>query len=147
MPKKFPVQIAFNLIPQIDDFEDNGYTTEEMKLVWETRKILDDETIQVNPTAVRVPVFYGHSEAVHLETRSKIGAEQARALLEAAPGVEVVDERVAGGYPTPVTHAAGTRPGVRGPDPRGHLPSARPVPVDRFRQHPQGSGPERGADS
>ncbi len=105
---KFPVQIAFNLIPHIDDFLDNGYTKEEMKLVWETRKILGDDSIQVNPTAVRVPVFYGHSEAVHLETRTKISAAQARELLENAPGVQVVDERVAGGYPTPVTHAAGT---------------------------------------
>ena len=62
------MQIAFNLIPHIDDFLDNGYTKEEMKLVWETRKILGDDNIQVNPTAVRVPVFYGHSEAVHIET-------------------------------------------------------------------------------
>ena len=106
-PQRFPVQIAFNLIPHIDDFQDNGYTKEEMKLVWETRKILGDESIQVNPTAVRVPVFFGHSEAVHIETRRKISAAEARALLEKAPGVVVVDERQAGGYPTPVTHAAG----------------------------------------
>lgn len=106
-PAKFPVQIAFNLIPQIDEFQDNGYTKEEMKMVWETRKILEDASIQVNPTAVRVPVFYGHCEAVHVETRDKITAEQARKLLESAPGVVVVDERRAGGYPTPVTHAAG----------------------------------------
>jgi len=109
-PKKFPAQIAFNLIPQIDDFQDNGYTKEEMKMVWETRKILEDASIQVNPTAVRVPVFYGHSEAVHIETREKISAERARELLRAAPGVVVVDERKAGGYPTPVTHAAGKDP-------------------------------------
>lgn len=109
-PAKFAVQIAFNLIPQIDDFLDNGYTKEEMKLVWETRKILGDDSIQVNPTAVRVPVFYGHSEAVHLETRTKISAADARTLLESAPGVEVVDDRAPGGYPTPVTHAAGTDP-------------------------------------
>jgi aspartate-semialdehyde dehydrogenase len=108
--KKFPVQIAFNLIPQIDEFLDNGYTKEEMKLVWETRKILGDDSIQVNPTAVRVPVFYGHSEAVHIETREKISLERARALLEKAPGVEVVDDRTAGGYPTPVTHASGNDP-------------------------------------
>ncbi|UKE46047.1 MULTISPECIES: aspartate-semialdehyde dehydrogenase [Xanthomonas translucens group] len=107
-PKKFQVQIAFNLIPHIDDFLDNGFTKEEMKLVWETRKILGDDTIQVNPTAVRVPVFYGHSEAVAIETTRKVSAEQARALLAAAPGVEVVDERKPGGYPTPVTHASGT---------------------------------------
>ena len=107
-PKRFPVQIAFNLIPHIDDFLDNGYTKEEMKLVWETRKILGDESIQVNPTAVRVPVFYGHSEAVHVETRTKITAAAARALLEKSPGVTVVDDRAPGGYPTPVTHASGT---------------------------------------
>jgi aspartate-semialdehyde dehydrogenase len=106
-PQRFPVQIAFNLIPQIDDFQENGYTKEEMKLVWETRKILGDESIQVNPTAVRVPVFFGHSEAVHIETRSKISAAQARELLETAPGVTVVDDRQPGGYPTPVTHASG----------------------------------------
>jgi aspartate-semialdehyde dehydrogenase len=106
-PQRFPVQIAFNLIPQIDDFQDNGYTKEEMKLVWETRKILNDEAIQVNPTAVRVPVFFGHSEAVHIETRRKISAAEARALLENAPGVTVVDDRRAGAYPTPVTHASG----------------------------------------
>jgi aspartate-semialdehyde dehydrogenase len=109
-PQRFPVQIAFNLIPHIDDFMDNGYTKEEMKLVWETRKILGDDRIQVNPTAVRVPVFFGHSEAVHIETRAKITATQARALLEKAPGVVVVDERVPGGYPTPVTHASGQDP-------------------------------------
>ena len=107
-PSKFQVQIAFNLIPQIDEFQPNGFTKEEMKLVWETRKILGDDSIGVNPTVVRVPVFYGHSEAVHIETRDKLSAEQARELLERAPGVEVVDERVPGGYPTPVTHASGT---------------------------------------
>ncbi len=109
-PARFPVQIAFNLIPQIDDFLDNGYTKEEMKLVWETRKILGDASIEVNPTAVRVPVFYGHAEAVHIETRTPISAEAARALLEKAPGVVVVDERRSGGWPTPVTHASGTDP-------------------------------------
>jgi aspartate-semialdehyde dehydrogenase len=109
-PKKFSAQIAFNLIPQIDEFLDNGYTKEEMKLVWETRKILGDDSIQVNPTAVRVPVFYGHSEAVHLETREKVTAAQARELLSQAPGVEVVDDPSAGLWPTPVTHAAGRDP-------------------------------------
>ncbi len=109
-PQRFPVQIAFNLIPHIDDFLDNGFTKEEMKLVWETRKILGDESIQVNPTAVRVPVFYGHSEAVAIETREKVTAAAARELLERSPGVEVVDERKAGGYPTPVTHASGNDP-------------------------------------
>ena len=109
-PTRFPVQIAYNLIPQIDAFTDNGYTKEEMKLVHETRKILGDDSIQVNPTAVRVPVFFGHSEAVHLETREKITAAQARALLEKAPGVEVVDNPAAGEWPTPVTHASGSDP-------------------------------------
>ena len=110
----YPVQIAFNVIPHGGEFLDNGYTSEEMKLVWETRKILGDETIQVNPTVVRVPVFYGHSEAVHIETRSKITAEEARAILESAPGVEVVDEREPGGYPTAVTHASGSDPAYVG---------------------------------
>ena len=109
-PQRFQAQIAFNLIPHIDDFLDNGFTKEEMKLVWETRKILGDDTIQVNPTAVRVPVFYGHSEAVNVETREKITAEEVRALLSTAPGVEIVDERKPGGYPTPVTHASGRDP-------------------------------------
>jgi aspartate-semialdehyde dehydrogenase len=109
-PKKFPVQIAFNLIPHIDEFQPNGYTKEEMKLVWETQKILEDKSILVNPTAVRVPVFYGHSEAVNVETKKKITPEQARELLARAPGVVVVDEPRAGGYPTPVTHASGKDP-------------------------------------
>jgi aspartate-semialdehyde dehydrogenase len=104
---KFPVQIAFNAIPHIDVFLDNGYTKEEMKMVWETRKILEDDAILVNPTCVRVPVFYGHSEAVHIETRDKIDAATARALLERAEGVVVEDERKPGGYPTAVGHAAG----------------------------------------
>lgn len=106
-PQRFPVQIAFNVIPHIDDFLENGYTREEMKLIWETRKILGDDSIQVNPTAVRVPVFVGHCEAVHLETRNKITAKQARELLEKAPGIVVVDDHQAAGYPTPVTHAWG----------------------------------------
>ncbi|WP_017915160.1 aspartate-semialdehyde dehydrogenase [Xanthomonas sacchari] len=109
-PQKFQAQIAFNLIPHIDDFQPNGYTKEEMKLVWETQKILEDSGILVNPTAVRVPVFFGHSEAVNIETKRKITVEQARALLGQAPGVEVVDEHKAGGYPTPVTHASGKDP-------------------------------------
>jgi aspartate-semialdehyde dehydrogenase len=104
--KVYPRQIAFNVLPHIDVFMDNGYTREEMKMVWETRKILGDDTIQVNATAVRVPVFYGHSEAVHLETRRKITAERARELLRQAPGVQVLDQRKDGGYPTAVTEAA-----------------------------------------
>lgn len=103
----YPKQIAFNVLPHIDDFQDNGYTKEEMKMIWETRKILADETIMVNPTAVRVPVFYGHSLAVHLETRQKITAVAATKLLKKAPGIIVVDKHKPGGYPTPVTEASG----------------------------------------
>lgn len=106
-PSVYPVQIAFNVIPHGGDFLENGYTTEEMKLVWETRKILGDESIQINATVVRVPVFYGHSEAVAIETREKISAEEVRALIADAPGATLVDEPVPGGYPTPVTHASG----------------------------------------
>jgi aspartate-semialdehyde dehydrogenase len=109
-PVVYPKQIAFNVLPHIDAFQGNGYTKEEMKMVWETRKILEDNTIQVNPTTVRVPVFYGHSEAVHIETREKITAEDARRLLSEAPGVVVVDERKDGGYPTAVTDAANHDP-------------------------------------
>ena len=101
----YPKRIAFNVLPHIDVFMDNGYTKEEMKMVWETRKILEDDSIMVNPTAVRVPVFYGHSEAVHIETRKKISAAEARALLEKAPGVQVMDKREAGGYPTAIEAA------------------------------------------
>jgi aspartate-semialdehyde dehydrogenase len=105
--KVYPKQIAFNALPHIDVFMENGYTKEEMKMVWETRKILEDDTIQVNPTTVRIPVFYGHSEAVHIETRVKLGADEARELLRKAAGVEVIDERSDGGYPTAVTEASG----------------------------------------
>ena len=107
-PKIYPKQIAFNAVPHCDVFMDNGYTKEEMKMVWETRKILGDETIRVNPTAVRVPVFYGHSEAVHIETRKPLSPQDARRLLEAAPGITVMDQRGDGGYPTSVTESAGT---------------------------------------
>ena len=103
----YPKQIAFNVLPQIDVFMDNGYTKEEMKMVWETQKILGDQTVKVNATAVRVPVFYGHSEAVHIETRDKIDAKTVRILLSTAPGVIVVDERKNGGYPTAVTESSG----------------------------------------
>ncbi|MCC7412077.1 MAG: aspartate-semialdehyde dehydrogenase [Gammaproteobacteria bacterium] len=109
-PHVYPKQIAFNVLPHIDVFQDNGYTKEEMKIVWETHKILEDESIAVNPTTVRVPVFFGHSEAVHIETRRKISAAEARALLEHAPGVVVIDDRRDGGYPTAVTEGAGTDP-------------------------------------
>ena len=78
-------QIAFNVIPHIDEFQSNKYTKEEMKMVWETKKIFEDDSILVNPTAVRVPVFYGHSEAIHIETKEKIGAESAKELLKKCP--------------------------------------------------------------
>ena len=110
IPTEHPRQMAFNVLPQIDAFQDNGYTREEMKMVWETQKILDDETIQVNPTCVRVPVFYGHSEAVHIETKEKIPVGEVRTLLNDFPGVVVMDEREDGGYPTAVTEASGHDP-------------------------------------
>jgi aspartate-semialdehyde dehydrogenase len=106
----YPKQIAFNALPHIDVFMDNGYTKEEMKIVWETRKIMGDDSIKVNATCVRVPVFYGHSEAVHLETRDKLGAEDARRLLADAPGVVVLDEPGTERYPTSVTESAGRDP-------------------------------------
>jgi aspartate-semialdehyde dehydrogenase len=99
-------QIAFNCVPQIDKFQDNGYTKEEMKMFWETQKIMEDPGIRVNATAVRVPVFFGHSEAVHIETRTKLTAAEATRLLSKAPGVIVMDERKPGGYPTAATEAA-----------------------------------------
>jgi aspartate-semialdehyde dehydrogenase len=104
----YPKQIAFNVLPQIDVFMENGYTKEEMKMVWETKKIMGDDNIVINPTAVRVPVFYGHSEACHIETKEKISADQVRLLLESAPGIVVIDERDDGGYPTAVSDAAGS---------------------------------------
>tara|TARA_R110002049_G_scaffold118032_12_gene271950 strand:+ start:267 stop:1289 length:1023 start_codon:yes stop_codon:yes gene_type:complete len=103
-------QIAFNAVPHIDVFQDNRYTKEEMKMVWETRKILGDKDIQVNPTAVRIPVFFGHSEAVHLETRDKISAEAVCELLRNAPGVTLVDGVQSGQYPTAVSEASGHDP-------------------------------------
>lgn len=108
--KVYPKQIAFNCLPQIDVFLENGYTKEEMKMVWETNKILEDDSVRVNPTCVRVPVFYGHSEAVHIETREKLSAAQATELLAAAPGVSVMDEHVDGGWATAVTESAGNDP-------------------------------------
>ena len=106
-PSVYPKQIAFNVLPQIDVFMDNGYTKEEMKMVWETQKILGDDSIKVNATAVRVPVFFGHSEALHIETRAKISAETVKALLERSPGIKVLDVRKDGGYPTAVTESSG----------------------------------------
>ena len=109
-PAVMPKQIAFNVIPHIDTFQENGYTREEMKMVWETQKILGDPDLAINPTTVRVPVFYGHSEAVHIETVEKITADQARKLLQRAPGGKVIEDRAPGGYPTPVSDAADQDP-------------------------------------
>ncbi len=107
-PRVAPVQIAFNAIPQIDAFQENGFTREEMKMVWETRKIFEDDDIGVNPTCARIPVFYGHSEAVHIETGAPIGVPEVRALLAQAPGVALRDEAVPGGYPTAALDGAGS---------------------------------------
>ena len=103
-------QIAFNAVPHIDVFEDNRYTKEEMKIVWETRKILGDNDILVNPTAVRVPTFYGHSEAIHIETRDKISAAEVCELMRAAPGVKLIDGVETGQYPTAVSDSSGNDP-------------------------------------
>ncbi len=100
-------QIAFNAVPHIDVFQDNRYTKEEMKMVWETRKILGDPDILVNPTAVRIAAFYGHSEAVHIETRDKISAAEVCELMSNAPGVELVDGIETGQYPTAVSESSG----------------------------------------
>ena len=99
-------QMAFNCVPHIDVFQDNGYTREEMKIVWESRKILGLPQLRVNATAVRVPVFYGHSEVVHIDTRRPLSAAEARELLRNAAGVTVLDEPRLGGYPTAATEAA-----------------------------------------
>ena len=100
--KVYPHQIAFNVLPHIDQFCDNGYTKEEMKMVNETRKILGDDDIAVTATTARVPVLRGHSESVNVETRQKITAAEVRELLRTAPGVAVVDDPAAFDYPTPV---------------------------------------------
>lgn len=103
----YPQQIAFNVLPHIDEFLENGYTREEMKMVWETHKIMEDDTIMVNPTTVRVPVLYGHSEAIHVELKSPLTADAARKLLKKAPGVKVVDDPAKIQYPTALNNAVG----------------------------------------
>ncbi len=104
----FPMQMAFNVIPHIDTLEDNGYTREEMKMVWETRKIFADDRIEINPTAVRVPVFYGHSEAVFIKTDNPITVTEAEQLLQQAAGVELKNSRQPFEYATAVTDATGS---------------------------------------
>lgn len=103
----YPRQIAFNALPQIDIFLENGYTKEEMKMNWETRKIFEDDSIQLSATCVRIPVFYGHSEAVQVETHKHISDSEVRELLAATPGITVIDERTDGSYPTAVHDSAG----------------------------------------
>jgi aspartate-semialdehyde dehydrogenase len=105
--KKIAVQIAYNVVPQIDQFQDNGYTKEEMKMHWETQKILGDPEIKVNATTVRVPVFFGHSEVVSIETERKLTVPEARSLLEKAPGIKIIDTRKPGGYATAAIDATG----------------------------------------
>ncbi len=109
-PEVFGKQIAFNAVPHIDDFQDNGFTKEEMKMIWETHKIFENESLQVSPTCVRIPAFYGHSEAVYVETKTPLDADAVRNLLRSEPGVEVIDTHRRGGYPTAVSDAAGQDP-------------------------------------
>ena len=142
--KKFPKRIAFNLIPQIDVFMEDGFTKEEWKMMVETKKILDPK-IKLVATCVRVPVFIGHSEAVNIEFEQPITADEAREILRNAPGCIVIDKREPGGYVTPL------RGGRRGrdlyqPHPRGRHGRERPGDVDRVRQPAQGRGAQRGAD-
>ncbi len=106
-PKVYPQQIAFNALPHIDEFLENGYTREEMKMVWETKKIFEDDDILVNPTAVRVPVLYGHSEAIHMELKAPLSVAKARTLLSKAPGIKVIDNPSKLQYPTVIQHAVG----------------------------------------
>jgi len=100
-----PYQIAFNVIPQIDDFVKSGYTKEEMKMVNETRKIMEDDSIQITATCVRVPVYIGHSEAINIETERKLTAKEARKILSKAPGVVVIDDPKESKYPIPIDAA------------------------------------------
>ena len=101
----FPYQIAFNCLPQIDSFLENGYTKEEMKMVNETRKIFNDDSIKVTATTVRVPVFFGHSESINIETEDKITVDEVKKLLSNAPGVQVVDDTKALFYPLAIESA------------------------------------------
>lgn len=109
-PEVYPQTIAFNLIPHIDVFYENGYTKEEMKMVWETHKIFEDDAIQVNPTAVRVPVLYGHSEAIHVKLKCPVDADEVRQELRVVDGLEVFDNIEELQYPTPFKQAAGRDP-------------------------------------
>lgn len=105
--KVYPRQIAFNAIPHIDEFMENGYTKEEMKMNWETRKIFADDSIELSATCVRIPVFFGHSEAVQIETHKPISETEVREMLSKTAGITVIDEREDAGYPTAVHESAG----------------------------------------
>jgi aspartate-semialdehyde dehydrogenase len=101
-PKEYPHQIAFNVLPHIESFHDNGYTNEEMKMVWETRKILHEPNLQISATCVRVPVMVGHSEAVHIDFEESISPGEVRQILSDTPGVTVVDDPATNKYPMPI---------------------------------------------
>jgi len=101
----YPYQIAFNALPQIDDFTENGYTKEEMKMLNETRKIMGDNSIRLTATTVRIPVIYGHSESVNIETEKKITAEEVKELLKGKPGITLVDNPSKKEYPMPIDAA------------------------------------------
>ena len=105
--KVYTRKIAGNCIPHIDDFEENGFTKEELKMVYETHKILGDDTIEINPTAVRIPVFYGHSESIYLELDQEVNIDEIRQLLKESPGIIVQDDLKSNKYPTPL-EVAGT---------------------------------------
>ncbi len=98
--------VAFNAVPKIAELMDTGYTKEEMKMVWETRKILEEPELMVNPTCVRIPVYFGHSEALHIETRTKVTVPEVQTLLNSAPGIVLLDGQEPGEYPTALTDAA-----------------------------------------
>ncbi len=142
--KKFTKQIAFNVIPHIDSFLDDGSTKEEWKMVVETKKILDP-TIKVHATCVRVPVFVGHSEAINIEFENEISAETAQKILREAPGVMLIDKREDGGYVTPI-EVRRRICDLHQPGPRGSHGRERPGPVVRFRQSAERCRAERGAD-
>jgi len=100
-------QIAFNVLPQVDDLEENGYTVAEMNIIRETRRVLNNSSIEINVTAVQVPVLYGHSEALHIETGDKLSTRQAQEILKQAPGIIVVEDEKKLDYPTAITEAGG----------------------------------------
>ena len=143
-PKKFTKQIAFNVIPHIDVFLDDGSTKEEWKMVAETKKIVDP-SIKLTATCVRVPVFVGHGEAVNIETEEFLDEDEARDILRESPGIMVVDKREDGGYVTPV-ECVGRFRDLHQPDPAGFDDRQRAELLVRVRQPAQGRGAERGAD-